>query len=92
MPEEYEPEDRGSTPRKGGGSMNGLFCESQIFTFIYAILTYNSIHICKCHVFLVTLLMQSNKRSVFPHNGNSPIFIIAPPSPFLISTGHVPFA
>ena len=50
--------------------------------FIYIILTYNSIQICKYHLFLVTLLMQSNKRSVSPHNVNTPAFVITATLPF----------
>ena len=37
-------------------------------SIIYAILTYNGIRICKCHIFLVTLLMQSNKSKVVVSN------------------------
>ena len=74
MPEEY---DR-------------LIGEWQKTIFIYIILTCESVCICKCHIFLVTLLVQSNKRSVFPHNGNLPAFIIAPPSHFLINTPPTP--
>ena len=51
--------------------------------FIYIILTYDSIQICKYHLFLVTLLMQSNKRSVSPHNVNTPAFVITATLPFL---------
>ncbi len=69
MPEEY---DR-------------LIGEWQKTIFIYTILTCDSVYICKCHLFLVTLLVQSNKRSAFPHNGNLPAFIIALPSHFLIT-------
>ena len=50
--------------------------------FIYIILTYDSIQICKYHLFLVTLLMQSNKRSVSPHNVNTPAFVITATLPF----------
>ena len=62
MPEEY---DR-------------LIDEWQKTIFIYIILTCESVCICKCHLFLVTLLVQSNKRSVFPHDVNPPDFIITP--------------
>ena len=60
--------------------------------FIYVTLTYNSIYICKCHLFPVTLLMQSNKRSAFPHKSRPPALIIPPPFLFFVSKGCDPFA
>ena len=68
--------------------MNHATGEWRIF---YVILTCGSIRICIYHLFHVTLLVQSNKRSAFPHNGHSPAFIVTPPSLSLISTGRVPF-
>ena len=60
--------------------------------FIYATLTYNSIHICKYHLFPITLLMQSNKRSAFPHKSRPPALIIPPPFLFFVSNRCNPFA
>ena len=67
-------------------------CYRRMTDIFYVILTHASIHVCKCHLFHVTLLMQSHKRSVRTHNSYSPAFIITPPPLSLINSGHDPFA
>ena len=66
-----------------------VHCPLFIERVIYTILTHVCIRICNYHLFLVTLLMQSNKRSVFPPNVHPPAFIVRTPNPL---KGALPFA
>ena len=66
-----------------------VHCSLSIERVIYTTLTHVYIRICNYHLFLVTLLMQSNKRSVFPHNVHPPAFIVRTPNPL---KGALPFA
>ena len=70
-------------------SLSIVHCPLFIERVIYTTLTHVCIRICNYHLFLVTLLMQSNKRSVFPHNVHPPAFIVRTPNPL---KGALPFA
>ena len=70
-------------------SLSIVHCSLFIERVIYTTLTHVCIRICNYHLFLVTLLMQSNKRSVFPPNVHPSAFIVRTPNPL---KGALPFA